>query len=118
MTESTHPPNPAEPKPPARSSRDLPAFRTPSKQDARVGFGQGWVLIAGMLCLATVFLGIVWNNAPRAWRVWLVAAGALAVAFFLLAPAAAVFTRRLYKIQRARSRKQKPQTRSGAEPRP
>jgi len=72
----------------------------PNKSDARVGFGQGWVLIAGMLCLATVFLGIVWNTAPKSWRGWFVGLGVAAVAFFLLAPAAAVFTRRLYKKRR------------------
>jgi hypothetical protein len=75
-------------------------FRAPTKDDARVGFGQGWVLIAGMVCLASVFLGIVWNTAPRAWRGWLVGAGGVAALLFLLAPAAAVLTRRLYKKQR------------------
>lgn len=83
-----------------RGPTDLPAFGAPSKGDARVGYGQGWVLVAGMVCLATVFLGIVWNTAPLAWRGWLVGGGALAAFFFLLAPVAAVFTRALYKKQR------------------
>lgn len=81
-----------------------PAFRAPSKEDRRVGYGQGWVLIAGMICLATVFLGIVWNAAPRPWRGWLVGAGAAATMFFLLAPVAAVLTRRLYRRRRAQRR--------------
>ncbi|MBI3820031.1 MAG: hypothetical protein HY286_15150 [Planctomycetes bacterium] len=83
---------------------DLPAFQAPSRGDARVGYGQGWVIVAGMVCLASVFLGIVWNTAPRAWRGWLVGAGAFFVIFFLLAPAAAVFTRRLYKKSRPRDK--------------
>ncbi|MFN0206905.1 MAG: hypothetical protein ACKVS6_11430 [Planctomycetota bacterium] len=87
-----------------RPANDLPAFRAPSAEDRRVGFGQGWVLVAGMLCLATVFMGIVWTTAPRAWRGWLVGAGVLFVTFFLLAPIAAVFTRRLYKKQRKSNR--------------
>jgi hypothetical protein len=86
-------------KPGARAV-DRPAFAAPSRDDARLGFGQGWVLIAGMVCLASVFLGIVWNTAPRAWRGLLVGAGGAAALFFLLAPAAAVFTRRLYRKQR------------------
>jgi hypothetical protein len=53
-----------------------------------------------MVCLAAVFLGIVWNAAPRAWRGWLVGAGTGAAFFFLLAPAAAVLTRRLYRRRR------------------
>jgi hypothetical protein len=53
-----------------------------------------------MLCLACVFLGIVWNTAPRAWRGWIVGTGVLAAAWFLLGPVAALFTRRLYKKQR------------------
>lgn len=80
------------------------AFRLPSRRDARMGYGQGWVLVAGMVCLATVFLGIVWNAAPRAARGWIVALGAIAAILFLLAPAAAVFTRRLYKRERARKK--------------
>ena len=83
-----------------KAAAELPAFHAPGKDDARVGFGQGWVLIAGMICLASVFLGIVWNAAPRAWRGWIVGAGSAAAFFFLLAPVAAVFTRRLYKKRR------------------
>ena len=77
----------------------LPEDRTPTK-DSRVGYGQGWVLIAGMVCLASVFLGIVWNAAPRPWRGWIVGIGAALALLFLLAPVAAVFTRRLYRKQR------------------
>jgi hypothetical protein len=86
-------------KPGARAV-DRPPFAPPSREDARVGYGQGWVLVAGMICLASVFLGIVWNAAPRAWRGWIVGAGIAFALFFLLAPAAAVFTRRLYRKQR------------------
>jgi hypothetical protein len=79
-----------------------PVFATPHRDDRRVGYGQGWVLVAGMACLAAVFLGIVWNAAPRGWRGPLVAAGTAAALFFLLAPAAAVLTRRLYRRARRR----------------
>jgi len=72
----------------------------PPTRDRRVGYGQGWVLVAGMVALATVFLGIVWNAAPRGWRAPLVAAGTAVALFFLLAPAAAVLTRRLYRRSR------------------
>jgi len=89
---------------PNESSRGPSAERAPAKRDRRLGFGQGWVLIAGMICLSTVFLGIVWNTAPRAWRTPIVALGIAGTLFFLLAPLAAVFTRSLYKRRGRRSR--------------
>jgi hypothetical protein len=99
---TTHEPLTTAPPPGGAADVKPSAFRLPTARDARVGFGQGWVLIAGMVCLAAVFLGIVWNTAPRAWRGWVVGAGVAAAVFFLLAPAAAVFTRRLYKRRRRR----------------
>jgi hypothetical protein len=93
MPESPRPPRPAAP---IGAPDERPAAGPPAR-DRRLGYGQGWVLIAGMVALATVFLGIVWNAAPRAWRGWLVGGGAALAFAFLAAPAAAVFTRRLLR---------------------
>lgn len=89
---------------PDATKRGSGAKRAPGERDRRLGFGQGWVLIAGMICLSTVFLGIVWNTAPRAWRTPVVAIGVAGTMFFLLAPLAAVFTRSLYKRRGRHSR--------------